>query len=305
VDHYELHRSRRRDFVPSNETLIDGDVRIPSKMISGLDSGFYYYRVVAVDNVGLKSEPSNVARYSVSLFGRVEINGSFLILPGDYLEYQLVDVIDGREKTPDRLFATINGKRFQMYSLFRYYMTTVDSEDFFPVRGELYRKWMNVTARQLRTEYSLVSSDIDVAPFALTDDVDYQKQVFELYLTRYFGETKPFVHEVRRTWHADTFSSIDVYLHIFYIDKPYAEEFSDTNVEYDQAIFIVDANLGVLIEMNMYDERNTKGYSVKLRSTNIGLSRLQWWVAPLMIVLFLGIVAAILNQIVKKLERRI
>ena len=71
------------------------------------------------------------------------------------------------------------------------------------------------------------------------------------------------------------------------------------------AIFIVDANTGVLIEMTFYDDRAEKGFSLKLINTNIGLSRIYWWLIPLIIVATLGVIAAIINAIIKKLEKRV
>lgn len=306
VHHYELYSSTEKYFEVSSSTLVDNNILFTSKIESSKDTGAYYYKVVAVDNVGLKSDPSNIAEYVVSLFGHVEAFGNYQVLEGDYIEYKVTDVSEENVYDPNDLYATLNGERFQMNSLFRYYISEINKENFLPVKGHLYKKWMNVTAQQLKTEYLLLTRYADVAPFVTTDNTTHQFKVFNLSLTRQFGESIDFEYDLRKSVFQDTFRSIDVYVHTFYLNMTFANKTSDTDVEYHQAIYVVDANKGVLIKTTFYNERANFGYSIKLVNTNIGLSEKNtWWITPFLIIATLGIIAAILNQIKNALERRV
>ena len=115
-----------------------------------------------------------------------------------------------------------------------------------------------------------------------------------------------FEHTYRNSWYFDTFKALEVVVHTYVKNINYdQEEIADINFLYDSAIFVVDKNTGVLIEMTIYDYTTETGFSIKLVDTNMGLSSFDWWWLPFLIISFLGIIAALINQIVKKMERRV
>ncbi|MHA1281013.1 MAG: hypothetical protein ACTSQP_00790 [Promethearchaeota archaeon] len=308
VHHYELYRGSSSDFECNEETLISiGDtLKKTSYREYDMKSEIYYYKVIAVDNVGLKSEPSNVGRYIVSIGGYVDPKGQvFKVLPGQYLEYQLVDVIDGTTKDPDELYATFKGQTLQMYTLLYFWISEVSSDQIIPVRGNWYKKWMNTTSIQLNEEFKLIGKDKDLFPLVTTSDTDYQTKVFQLFINRTFDNATGFQHDLKKTWYFNTFSAIEVYVHSFYKSIDYSQSYSDRDYLYDTVTFVVDANTGVVIELVLYDDYNEKGYSLKLIDTNVPLAKIDWWIFPLTVIFVLGVIAAIINLIVKRLERRV
>ena len=115
-----------------------------------------------------------------------------------------------------------------------------------------------------------------------------------------------FQYTARESWYFDTFLTCDVIVHTYTKDIDYnQEEIGDINFLYDAAIFVTDKNTGVLIEMTVYASESEVGFSIKLIDTNIGLSSFAWWWLPFLIIGFIGLIAALINQIVKKLERRV
>ena len=111
---------------------------------------------------------------------------------------------------------------------------------------------------------------------------------------------------LKRTWYYDTFTVVDVYVHTFYKNIDYEKDsYGDIKFDYDAASFIVDAKTGLVIEFTIYDDLNDIGYSFKLTETSVGLGRIEWWLFPLIIITSLGVIAAVINYIVKRLERRV
>ncbi|MHA1146833.1 MAG: hypothetical protein ACTSR8_01155 [Promethearchaeota archaeon] len=310
VHHYNLYRDRKSDFTPSDSNRISiGDtLKKTSKLETNMETEVYYYKVIAVDNVGLESEPSNPGRYVVSLAGLPpDPKGqTFMVLPGDFIEYKLVDVIDDTTKDPNELYATFKGVRMQINSLIHFWISEASNEQIIPVRGNFYRKWTNITSVQLEKEYELLGKDIDLFPLVTTPDTDYQKDIFELFLKREFENSTNFEYNLKRTWYYDTFMAVDVYVHSFYKEINYDKDtYSDVNFYYDAVSFVVDARTGLVIEFTVFDDLNNVGYSFKLIDTSVGLGKIYWWLIPLMIITFLGVIAALINYIVKRLERRV
>ncbi len=305
VNHYELYKGYSSDFECDSSSRLDVDQTGNSYFEYSKDTGIYYYKVIAVDQAGLKSDPSEAGYYIVSIGGIVlPFDQEFQVLPGDYLEYQLVDVYEEGNKDPNTLVATIHGREFQINTMFYYYVTTVSNQQVIPVRADWYFKWMNTTAEQLEEEYNLIGGDMDVFPLVTSPDTDYQEDMFKLYVEREFGNASEFEYEMKKSKYYDWFTTIDVVIHTFYIPIDYEAE-GTVDYYYDSVVFIVDKETGVVIEMTEYNNHDNIGYSLKLVNTSVGLSKTEWWIVPLIIIAALGIVAAILNQIVKKLERRV
>ena len=308
VDYYELYRGSTSDFqcTPNNKISIGDTLKSTSYWESNMDSEVYYYKVIAVDNVGLKSEPSNAGRYVVAISGYPDPLGqNFQVLAGDFLEYQFVDVYDEDTKDPSELYANFNGRSYQVNTLIRFWLSDVSSDAVIPVRGNLYKKSTNTTAQQAELDYTLVGKEIDIFPLVTSPDTDYQKEVFDVFLARNF-EGKTFSHQMKESQYFDTFQAIDVVVHSYSTDIDYdKEKISDINFEYDSAIFVVDKNTGVVLELTIYNSKDNQGYGLKLVETNIELSTFNFIWIPFIIIAVLGIIAAIINQIVKKLERRL
>jgi len=316
VDYYELYRGYSRDFTCDPSTRLGFDFYFNTTYEYGLDSDVYYYKVIAVDHVGLKSPPSecvgDYGRYVVSLSGFVDPQyQTFSVLPGDFLEYQIVDIIDEGNKDPNALFTTFMGRTFQLNTLLHYYITFADADEVIPVEGTMYRKWMNTTSIQQNAEFELLGTGIDLFPLVTSSNITYQGQIFDLFLARQFGielstVRTVFENNTRESWYFDSFQALEVIVHTYTKAINYdKEEIADINFLYDSAIFVVDKNSGVLIEMTIYDYTTEKGFSIKLVDTNIGLTSFDWWWLPFLIIGFLGIIAALINQIVKKMERRV
>jgi hypothetical protein len=276
-------------------------------------SEVYYFKVIAVDLVGLKSDPSAAAMYVVSIGDYVSPFGQeFKVLPGDILEYQLVDIIDAKNRDPDTLMISFMGMTLQINSLLLFYVQSATDEQIIPVRGEIQRKWRNLTAEQLNLDYETVATGRDLFPFVATADVEYQKNLTELYIQRDLellsrNEVRAlFQYEQKKTLFFDWFTTTNVVVHTYFKTIDYnKEKLSSISFSYDSFIFVYDANTGVLIEMTQYNYGTDKGFSFKLIHTNVGLTYIAWWIIPLIIATILGIIAAIFNQIVKKLERRV
>ncbi len=305
VDHYEMYRGYSSSFECDSNTRLGLDQAGNTYFEYGMDTGIYYYRIIAVDHAGLKSDPSIAGMYIVSVGGVVEpFDQEFQILPGDYLEYQLTDVYEEGNKDPNNLYATIHGKEFQLNTMFYYYITIVNKEQVIPVRADWYYKWMNTTAEQIEEEYELIGTDMDVFPLVTSPDREYQGDIFELFVERELGNHSRFEHEVKGAKYYNWLTTIDAVVHTFYIPIDY-EAKSAVDYYYDSVVFVVDKRTGVVLEMTVYNNYDNIGYSLKLINTSVGLSKIEWWIVPLIIIAALGIVAAVLNQIIKKMERRV
>ena len=302
IDYYKVYRGKTEDFVCDDYSLLTiSPWRKTEYKEYDMKTETYYYKVIAVDHVGLESLESESARYIVSIGGYVEpFDQDFVVLAGDYVEYQFVDVIDGDLKDPNDLYAEFKGRTFQMNTIIHFWLSQVSADSIIPVRGNFYMKWMNTTAEQLEEGFLLIENNVDMFPLIVSTDTHYQRKIFELFCNRTFTNST-FEHKKSNTWYFDQFSAIDVVVHTFYKNVNYEADIFQN----DMAIFVVDARTGVVIEFTFYDDRAEKGFSLKLINTNIGLSRFYWWLIPLIIVSVLGIIAAIINGIVKKLEKRV
>ena len=312
VSHYELYRGYTSDFICGPSTRLGVDVYSNTTYEYGLESDVYYYKVIAVDQVGLKSNPSNWARYVVSLTGFVDPkNQNFNILAGDFLEYQIVDIYDGGNHDPNTMFTTFMGRSFQINTLLHFYISSVSADEVIPVEGKMYRKWMNTTSLQQNAQFELLGSGVDLFPLVATSNKTYQGQLYDLFMARQYEIDlstirTEFEYNARESWYFNTFQAVEVIVHTYTKDINYdQEEIGNINFLYDSAIFVVDKNTGVLIEMTLYDYDKELGFSLKLIGTNIGLTNFDWWWLPFLIIGSLGIIAALINQVVKKLERRV
>ncbi|MGV9198880.1 MAG: hypothetical protein ACOC4M_08570, partial [Promethearchaeia archaeon] len=308
VKYYELYRGKTSDFECTSDNLIsiEDTLKKTSYREINMETEVYYYKVIAVDHAGHKSEPSNPGRYVVAIAGYPDpIGQNFNILAGDYLEYQFVDVYNEDTKDPSELYANFNGRNYQINTYIHFWLSSVSADAVIPVRGNLYRRSTNTTAQQSETGFEMVGKDIDTFPLVTTPDTDYQKEVFDVFLARNF-EGISFNYEMKESQYFGTFQALDVVVHSYSTGVDYGkEQISDINFEYDSAIFVVDKNTGVLIEMTVYNSKDNQGYALKLTDTNISLSSFNFLWIPLIIVTILSIIAAITNQIVKKLERRL
>ncbi|MHA1291672.1 MAG: hypothetical protein ACTSQJ_03265 [Promethearchaeota archaeon] len=309
VHHYNLYRDVVSDFECNEDTKISVGDTLRTNSYSEIDmkTNIYYYKVIAVDNVGLESEPSNYGEYVVSISGLVDASDQeFKVKPGDYLEYKIIDVYEQGNKDPNKLYCEFKDRRFQIDTLLNFRITYVNPDNPIPVRGDWWMKWMNTTSEQLNEGYNKIGSGVDLSPLITSADTDYQKDVFELFMKREFENASEFTHEMKKDVYYDSFKAMNVIVHSFYTEINYdTESYSDIDFSYDSAIFIVDAKTGVLIELTVYHAKDEIGYSLKLINTNIGLSTFCWWCTPLLIIALLGIIAAIINQIIKKKERKV
>ncbi|MFO8018129.1 MAG: hypothetical protein R6U96_05800 [Promethearchaeia archaeon] len=308
VSHYELYRGKTSDFscTPDKLISVEDTLTKTSYREQNMDTEVYYYKVIAVDHVGQKSEPSDAGRYVVAIAGYPDPAGqNFKVLTGNHLEYQFVDVYDKDTKDPSELFAEFNGRNYQINSYIHFWLSSVSSDAVIPVRGNLYKRESTTTAEQAGTGFELVGKEVDTFPLVTSPDTEYQKVVFDVFLARNF-EGKSFNYEMKDTKYFDTFQAVDVVVHSYSTNIDYNQEkMSDINFEYDSAIFVVDKNTGVLIELTIYNSKDDKGYALKLTDTNIPLTTFNFIWIPFIIVGILGIVAAIINQIVKRMERRL
>ncbi len=316
VKYFEFYSGESRDFPCDSAHRYGLDLTSNQTTFIAPDpfeSNSYYFKVIAVDNVEKRSIPSEAAKFVVAVGAFVDSDGqNFSVHVGDMLEYRVVDIIDSNNHDPNTLTAVFMRHTFYLNTMLLYYVTDVNDEATPPVEGTWYMKWNNITAQQLNVEYQKISSGKDFRPIITTSDPNYQKEITELFILweldlNTIQEVRDlFEYNQKKTLYFGPFMTTEAVVHTYYQAIDYnQEELGQISFRYDSFIFVYDANTGVLIEMTLYNYDTDKGFSLRLENTNIGLSYFPWWLIPLIIGTTLGIIAAIINQIVKRQERRI
>jgi hypothetical protein len=303
---YNVYRGLERDFECDSTTMVSTAGYVFNTYYTDDTPGTdkYYYRVTAVDNVGFESEPSNVVEAIVSIGGYVDARfQTFSVFEGNYFEYRIIDIVDYEQHDPQQRFISFLGHTFQWNSIFHYYIDTVDNTDVFPVSGRWYQKYSNETT--LREEYFLVDSNANFIPMITSSNITYQTNVFDWFMNNVFtGEAdEDFNSTITNSTYVDGLLIRNVVVH------SYAGEIdpvgSATPRVFSGGIFVVDRESGILVEMTIYNKVDRVGYAIQLITTSYPLPVSTWIWNSIFLIIGLMIVAAVVNQIIKSLERRV
>ena len=295
VQYYNVYVSNSRNGV---YTKISTDTYVTHERYTDANklSDKYYYKVSAVDHVGYESPLSNSIEAIVAIGGWVNARYQhFSVHPGNYFEYQIIDVINKEEADPQKHFISFNDYTFQRNAILHFYIENVNVTDVFPVSGRWYQRPINETT--IYPRYIPVDeANANFIPMITSSNTTYQKTICDWFVAKLF--TVGFNYTMKNTTFIYGGLVREVVVHSYIGTIDIADKFSSV-------MFVYDKYTGILIEMTVYDKYDDDGYTIKLiySSYPLATSVLIW--NSVFFIIGLCIIAAIVNQIIKRLEKRV